>query len=84
MTLHGRRIYFAGDTDLIPEMAEIRVDVVMLAGGGHLYDDAKEAAQAVATLTPEAVVPIHMLSDRDVELFCGLCNCDIVTIDREE
>jgi len=70
--------------DLIPEMAEIRVDVVMLPVGGTYKMEAKEAAQAVATLTSEAVVPMHMLSDRDVELFRGLCNCDIVTINREE
>ncbi len=56
----------------------------MLPVGGTYTMDAKEAAQAVATLTPEAVVPMHMLSDRDVELFRGLCNCDIVTINREE
>jgi len=80
--LHGRRIYFAGDTDFIPEMADIRVDVAMLPVGGTYTMDAKEAARAVAAIKPEVVVPMHMLSDRDVELFRDLCNCDMVTMDK--
>jgi len=56
----------------------------MLLVGSTYTMDAKEAAQAVATLIPEAVVPMHRLSDRDVELFRGFCNCDVVTINKEE
>jgi len=84
VTLGGKRIYFAGDTDLIPEMANIRADVAMLPVGGTYTMDAKEAAQAVAAINPKVVVPMHMLSDRDVEQFRGLCDCEIVIMDKEE
>ena len=84
VTLHGRRIYFAGDTDLIPEMADIHADVAMLPVGGTYTMDAKEAAQAVAAIKPEVVVPMHTLSDRDVEQFRDLCNCDVIIMNREE
>jgi len=63
---HGRRVYFAGDTDLFPEMADIApVDVALVPvagwgrslGPGHL--DPVRAAEAVHLLRPRVAVPIH-------------------------
>ena len=62
----SRSVYFAGDTDLFEAMAELGpVDVGLVPisgwgprlGAGHL--DPKRAADAVAMLRPELVVPIH-------------------------
>jgi L-ascorbate metabolism protein UlaG (beta-lactamase superfamily) len=63
----GRTIYFAGDTDLFPEMSQLApaVDVALLPiwgwgprlGWGHL--DPVRAAEATARLAPSCVVPIH-------------------------
>ena len=65
----GRRIYFAGDTDLFPGMAELAGedhDLALLPisgwGGprttaGHL--DPRRAAEAAALMRPRVVVPIH-------------------------
>jgi L-ascorbate metabolism protein UlaG (beta-lactamase superfamily) len=60
-------LYFAGDTDLFPEMADIaaQLDVALLPvsgwgptlGPGHL--DPRRAAQAAALLTPRVAIPIH-------------------------
>jgi L-ascorbate metabolism protein UlaG (beta-lactamase superfamily) len=60
-------IYFAGDTDLFPEMADLagRVDVALLPidgwgprlPPGHL--DPRSAARAVACIRPRVAVPIH-------------------------
>jgi L-ascorbate metabolism protein UlaG (beta-lactamase superfamily) len=60
-------VYFAGDTDLFPEMAELagRVDVAALpvwgwgprVGPGHL--DPESAARAVAMIRPRVAIPIH-------------------------
>jgi L-ascorbate metabolism protein UlaG (beta-lactamase superfamily) len=62
-----RSVYFAGDTDLFPEMAELApgLDVALLPvwgwgptlGGGHLDPDA--AARAAALLRPRIAIPIH-------------------------
>jgi L-ascorbate metabolism protein UlaG (beta-lactamase superfamily) len=59
--------YFAGDTDLFPEMGELagRVDVAALPIGGwgpkvpagHL--DPERAARAAALIQPQIVIPIH-------------------------
>jgi L-ascorbate metabolism protein UlaG (beta-lactamase superfamily) len=63
---NGRSVYFAGDTDLFPAMAELApVDVALLPiwgwgptlGPGHL--DPARAAQATALLDADVVVPIH-------------------------
>jgi L-ascorbate metabolism protein UlaG (beta-lactamase superfamily) len=62
-----RSVYFAGDTDLFPEMAELApgLDLALLPvwgwgptlGGGHL--DPEAAARAAALLRPRIAVPIH-------------------------
>ena len=61
------RVYFAGDTDLFPEMAELgpELDVALLPvwgwgptlGPGHL--DPARAAAALRLLRPRFAVPIH-------------------------
>jgi L-ascorbate metabolism protein UlaG (beta-lactamase superfamily) len=62
----GARIYFAGDTELFPEMGNIGpVDVALLPvagwgprlGAGHL--DPAKAAEALRLLRPKAALPIH-------------------------
>ena len=62
----SRRVYFAGDTDLFPEMADLApLDLALLpvAGWGprlppgHL--DPRRAAEALRLLEPRAAVPIH-------------------------
>jgi L-ascorbate metabolism protein UlaG (beta-lactamase superfamily) len=60
-------VYFAGDTDLFPTMAEMRgdLDLALLPvsgwgrtlGPGHL--DPQRAAQAAAMLAPRVAIPVH-------------------------
>ena len=60
-------IYFAGDTDIYPEMVDMagKVDVALLPvwgwgptlGGGHL--DPAGAAAAARMIQPKVVIPIH-------------------------
>jgi L-ascorbate metabolism protein UlaG (beta-lactamase superfamily) len=57
--LGGQRIYHAGDTDLIPEMAELHCDVALLPIGGKYTMDAAQAARAAAQIKPRVVVPMH-------------------------
>lgn len=55
----AQRIYHAGDTDLIPEMEDIRCDIALLPIGGKYTMDGAEAAQAAARIRPAVVVPMH-------------------------
>ena len=58
----GRRIYFAGDTDFIPEMRDMGpIDIALLPIGGTFTMDMDEAMEAAITIKPEYVIPIHHL-----------------------
>ena len=52
-------IYYAGDTDFIPEMAKIRCDIAILPIGGRQTMDAVRAVEAVKCLRPRWVIPSH-------------------------
>lgn len=52
--------YFAGDTDVIPEMDRIGpVDYAFLPVGGATVMTAEEAAQAATMVQPSIAIPIH-------------------------
>jgi L-ascorbate metabolism protein UlaG (beta-lactamase superfamily) len=57
--LDGRTIYHAGDTDLIPEMKSLKVDVALLPAGGRFTMDEKEAAEAANLIKPKIAIPMH-------------------------
>ena len=59
VTWEGVRLYFAGDTDHIPEMADIACDVALLPVSGTYVMTVEEAAEAAGTINPEIVVPMH-------------------------
>jgi L-ascorbate metabolism protein UlaG (beta-lactamase superfamily) len=54
-----RTFYFAGDTDLIPEMKDIQADVAFIPAGGKYTMDATEAAQAATLIKAKYFVPYH-------------------------
>ncbi|MBU0979818.1 MAG: MBL fold metallo-hydrolase [Nanoarchaeota archaeon] len=59
ITVNGKRIYHAGDTDLIPEMKDIKADVALLPVSGTYVMTAEEAAQAANMIQPEISIPMH-------------------------
>ncbi len=60
ITIDGKRIYYAGDTDLIDEMGKLAdVDLALLPVGGTYTLNGTEAAQACKTIGPKAAVPYH-------------------------
>jgi len=59
LTVGGRRIYHAGDTDAIPEMADIHADVALVPVSGTYTMNASEAAHAVNQMQPAVAVPMH-------------------------
>jgi len=77
LTVEGRRIYYCGDTDIIPEMNNIKADIMIVPVGGTYTMTAEEAARAVALIGPEAAVPIHyddiVGSIKDAMRFKELC-----------
>lgn len=76
ITLGGKRIYHAGDTDAIPEMKKLSVDVALLPIGGTYTMTAEEAAGIANEFKPKVVVPMHwgtiVGSEMDAKRFKGL------------
>lgn len=60
VTVEGKTVYHAGDTDLIPEMHNLGpVDVALLPTGDKYTMDNAEAAKAALVIKPKMVVPMH-------------------------
>jgi L-ascorbate metabolism protein UlaG (beta-lactamase superfamily) len=62
ITIGDKTIYHAGDTDLIPEMKNLRdrkITLALLPSGGTYTMDNPEAAEAAITINPEIVIPMH-------------------------
>src|SRR3989344_3277456 len=59
ITIDKKRIYHAGDTDLIPEMKSIRADVALLPVSGTYVMTAEQAVQAALTIKPKMAIPMH-------------------------
>ena len=59
VTISGKRIYVAGDTDLTKEALEVKCDIAMVPVGGKYTVDAKHAAKLVNAIMPEVAVPTH-------------------------
>ena len=65
----GKRIYFAGDTDFIEEMKDLKdIDVALLPMDGKYTMDPKEAQDAVGAFKPKMVIPMHW-RDKNPEKF---------------
>lgn len=86
--MDGLRYYHAGDTDLIPEMAAVEVDVAFVPVSGTYVMTAEEAAEACRTLGATVVVPMHygtiVGSIDDAQRFAALCPLPVEILPRSD
>ena len=80
--MDGTRVYFAADTDFIPEMKTLKCDIALLPVSGTYVMTAEEAAEAAAAINPKIAVPMHYAaivgSDADAKKFKSLVkNCQV-------
>jgi len=62
LEVEGKKLYYAGDTDAISEMAALKgeaLDVAFLPIGGTYTMDVPEAGEAAEMIQPKIVVPTH-------------------------
>ena len=88
LTLRGERLYFAGDTDVIPEMEDLACDIALLPVSGTYVMTAEEAAQAAELIQPRVAVPMHYGAGvvgtvEDAERFRTLCSMPVVVMEKE-
>jgi L-ascorbate metabolism protein UlaG (beta-lactamase superfamily) len=58
-TMDGTRVYYAGDTDFIPEMDKIACDIALLPVSGTYVMTPEEAVEAALAIHPRIAVPMH-------------------------
>jgi len=55
----GMRVYHSGDSDAIPEMQALKVDVALMPCGGTYTMTAAEMAAAANLFEPKVLIPMH-------------------------
>lgn len=84
--IDGTRFYHAGDTDYIPEMRALQVDVACLPISGGETMNVVEAAAAANSIAPQVVVPMHygtLGDDIDPDLFGNLTRIPVHALQRD-
>ena len=86
-TIDGVTIYHAGDTDHIPEMQDLDVDIALLPVSGTYVMTAEEASQAAVDIKTKIAIPMHygtIVGDvGDANRFKVLASCEVhvLTVD---
>jgi L-ascorbate metabolism protein UlaG (beta-lactamase superfamily) len=87
VALDGVRYYHAGDTDVVPEMADVHCEVALLPVGGKFTMTWEEAAEACELIDADAAVPMHygeVIGDRrDAERFRDRCRVPVTILPLE-
>ena len=76
ISVDGKRIYVAGDTDATKEAKEVKCDIALVPIGGTYTMNAKQAAELINEIKPEVAIPVHyggiVGSPKDADAFAGL------------
>jgi L-ascorbate metabolism protein UlaG (beta-lactamase superfamily) len=81
----GKVIYFAGDTDVIPEMKKIGpIDVALLPCGDTYTMDNKDAAEAANIIKPKIVIPMHTWDNSVDDFKKGITSAKTIFISLRE
>ncbi len=60
LTIGGKTIYHAGDTDFIPEMKNLKnIYLALLPCDGTFTMDGPEVVEAILAINPQHVIPMH-------------------------
>ena len=84
----GTSIYHTGDSDLIPEMNDLKPDILLIPVSGIYVMTAKEAAKAVEKIKPKIAIPMHygtiIGSESDAKEFKNaIKSCEVQILTKE-
>ena len=82
--MDGVRIYHTGDSDFIPEMKDLQVDIALVPVSGTYVMDAGQAVEAARAIRPAIAVPMHygriVGSDDDARSFADALAGEIAVV----
>jgi len=86
--LNGITVYHTGDTDLIPEMSDLKPEIALVPVSGTYVMTAQEAAKAVEKIKPKIAIPMHygviVGSEKDAHEFKQLVkSCEVQILTKE-
>ena len=88
LTIDGKRVYIAGDTDMTEDNRKVKCDVAMIPIGGTYTMDAMQAAQLINEIKPDIAIPTHygsvVGSPEDADKFKEQVNNDIEVVIKME
>ena len=88
INVEGVRIYHTGDTDPIPEMEGLTVEVLMVPVSGTYVADPAQAAEIARLTKAKVALPMHIGtlfgSRAEAERFKELADCSVVLLKKEE
>ena len=86
ITFDNIKVYFAGDTDFVPEIRDLKVDIAIVPVSGTYVMTADEAAEFVNSTKPRYAIPMHygdvVGTNADVERFRKLAKCEVVVLEK--
>ncbi|MGQ0794747.1 MAG: MBL fold metallo-hydrolase [Nitrosopumilaceae archaeon] len=88
ITIQGVSIYHTGDSDLIPEMTDLKPDILLVPVSGTYVMTAKEAANAIEEIKPKIAIPMHygtiVGSEKDAKEFKEMTkSCEVQILTKE-
>jgi L-ascorbate metabolism protein UlaG (beta-lactamase superfamily) len=88
ITMQGTSIYHTGDSDLIPEMTDLKPDILLVPVSGTYVMTSKEAANAVEKIKPKIAIPMHygtlVGSENDAKKFKDMVkSCKVQILAKE-
>lgn len=88
VTINEISVYHTGDSDLIPEMIDLKPNILLVPVSGTYVMTASEAAIAVVKIKPKLAIPMHygtiVGSDEDAKEFKRLVkSCEVQILTKE-
>ncbi|MGQ0377050.1 MAG: MBL fold metallo-hydrolase [Nitrososphaerota archaeon] len=88
VTINKVSVYHTGDSDLIPEMTDLKPDILLVPVSGTYVMTASEAAKAVEKIKPKLAIPMHygtiVGSEKDAKEFKKLVkSCEVQILTKE-
>ena len=89
INVNGVTFYHTGDSDLVPEMHDLRPDVLFVPVSGTYVMTSEQAAEAVEKIKPKVAIPMHygsiVGSPDDAAKFKGLVrSCEVQVLAKEQ